>query len=134
MYVAGQPGNQMHVSLEKKPRSLRIVHASDWHLGHELHGFDRGVEHDIFLDWLASQLVELDADALIVTGDIYDTVNPPTPAQQRLYQFVRRTLMESPHLQIVLIGGNHDSAARLELPKYLLDADRIHLVGGDAAE
>jgi DNA repair protein SbcD/Mre11 len=30
----------------------------------------------------------------------------------------------------VLIGGNHDSAARLELPKHLLDADRVHLIGG----
>lgn len=109
---------------------MRVIHTSDWHLGHELHGFDRGVEHDAFLDWLASQLVELDADALVVTGDVYDTVNPPIPAQQRLYQFLRRALTECPHLQIVLIGGNHDSAARLELPKHLLDADRVHLIGG----
>ncbi len=109
---------------------MRVIHTSDWHLGHELHGFDRGVEHDAFLDWLASQLLELDADALVVTGDVYDTVNPPIPAQQRLYQFLRRALTECPHLQIVLIGGNHDSAARLELPKHLLDADRVHLIGG----
>lgn len=109
---------------------MRVIHTSDWHLGHELHGFDRGVEHDAFLDWLASQLLELDADALVVTGDVYDTVNPPIPAQQRLYRFLRRALTECPHLQIVLIGGNHDSAARLELPKHLLDADRVHLMGG----
>ena len=110
--------------------SIRVIHTSDWHLGQQLHGFDRGVEHDAFLDWLASQLNKLDADALIVTGDVYDTVNPPIPAQQRLYQFLRRALAESPSLQIVLIGGNHDSAARLELPKHLLDANRIYLIGG----
>ena len=109
---------------------MRVIHTSDWHLGQELHGFDRGVEHDAFLDWLAGQLIALDADALIVTGDVYDTVNPPIPAQQRLYQFVKRALTSSPHLQIVLIGGNHDSPARLELPRHLLDADRIHLIGG----
>ncbi len=109
---------------------MRVIHTSDWHLGQELHGFDRGFEHDSFLNWLTSQLIKLDADALIVTGDVYDTVNPPVPAQQRLYQFLRRTLGESPSLQIVLIGGNHDSAARLELPKHLLDASRIHLIGG----
>src|SRR5262245_13971972 len=108
---------------------MRIIHTSDWHLGHELHGFDRGIEHDEFLDWLVGQLTELDADALIVTGDVYDTVNPPIPAQQRLYQFVKRVLTASPNLQIVLIGGNHDSGARLELPKHLLDSDRVHLVG-----
>lgn len=109
---------------------MRVIHTSDWHLGQELHGFDRGVEQDTFLDWLAGQLITLDADALIVTGDVYDTVNPAVQAQQRLYQFLRRALAETPSLQIVLIGGNHDSAARLELPKHLLDANRIHLIGG----
>jgi DNA repair protein SbcD/Mre11 len=109
---------------------MRVIHTSDWHLGQELHGFDRGVEHDAFLDWLTHQLIEQEADALIVTGDVYDTVNPPIPAQQRLYQFVSRTLTNCPLLQIVFIGGNHDSAARLELPKHLLHAHRVHLIGG----
>lgn len=109
---------------------MRLIHTSDWHLGQELHGFDRGSEHDAFLDWLACQLVDLRAYGLIVTGDVYDTVNPPISAQQRLYRFVRRVLAENPSLQIVLIGGNHDSAARLELPKYLLDAERVHVIGG----
>lgn len=109
---------------------MRVIHTSDWHLGQELHGFDRGVEHDSFLDWLANHLIEQTADALIITGDIYDTVNPPIPAQQRLYQFLRRAITESSHLQIVLIGGNHDSAARLELPKHLLDTSRVHFIGG----
>lgn len=108
---------------------MRIVHTSDWHLGHELHGFDRGYEHDSFLDWLAAQLFELHADALIVTGDVYDTVNPPIPAQQRLYRFLKRALSDNTHLQIILLGGNHDSAARLELPKHLLEESRVHLVG-----
>lgn len=109
---------------------MRVIHTSDWHLGQELHGFDRGVEHDLFLDWLAKQVIEQHADALIITGDVYDTVNPPIPAQQRLYQFLRRAITESSHLQIVLIGGNHDSAARLELPKHLLDTSRVHFIGG----
>jgi exonuclease SbcD len=108
---------------------MRIVHTSDWHLGHELHGFDRGFEHDSFLDWLAVQLIELRAEALIVTGDVYDTVNPQIPAQQRLYRFLKRALSENTHLQIILIGGNHDSAARLELPRHLLEENRVHLVG-----
>ena len=109
---------------------MRIIHTSDWHLGQEIHGFERGFEHDAFLEWLTGQLIELDVDALIVTGDVYDSVNPPIPAQQRLYQFVSKAMLKSPHLQIVFIGGNHDSAARLELPQHLLDANRVHLIGG----
>lgn len=56
---------------------MRVIHTSDWHLGQELHGFDRRVEHDSFLDWLANQLIEQKTDALIITGDVYDSVNPP---------------------------------------------------------
>lgn len=37
---------------------MRLIHTSDWHLGHELHGFDRGVEHAAFLEWLGRRLVE----------------------------------------------------------------------------
>ncbi len=108
---------------------MRLIHTSDWHLGHELHGFDRGVEHAAFLEWLACRLVELSTDALIITGDVYDTVNPPILAQQRLYRFLSRVLGDCPRLQIVIIGGNHDSPARLELPKDLLDPGRVHLFG-----
>ena len=109
---------------------LRIIHTSDWHLGHELHGFDRAAEHDAFLDWLIARIPELRPDALLVTGDIYDTVNPPVAAQRRLFGFLARAAAACPHVQIVLIGGNHDSAARVELPATLTDRARIHLVGG----
>ncbi len=110
-------------------RPVRLVHTSDWHLGHELYGFERGPEHDAFLDWLASKVDELRADGLIVAGDIYDTVNPPIPAQQRLYRFLSRVLTADPFLEIVIVGGNHDSAARLELPRELLNDGRVHLFG-----
>jgi exonuclease SbcD len=108
---------------------MRILHSSDWHLGQDLHGFDRGPEHDHFLDWLAGQIVALAVDALVVSGDIYDTANPPVAAQQRLFGFLARVLAQTPHLQVVLTGGNHDSASRVELPRALLDPSRVHLVG-----
>ena len=109
---------------------MRVVHTSDWHLGQELYSFDRGVEHEEFLRWLGDQLVDLDADALVVAGDLFDSVNPPVAAQRRLYQFLHRTTNEMPGIQIVIVGGNHDSAARVELPAPLLDETRVTLVGG----
>ncbi|WP_367154795.1 metallophosphoesterase [Methylomonas sp. HYX-M1] len=51
---------------------MKILHTSDWHLGHTLKGF----EHQCFLDWLLLQLREQDIDALLVTGDIFDNANP----------------------------------------------------------
>jgi DNA repair protein SbcD/Mre11 len=108
---------------------LRLVHTSDWHLGHELHGYGREHEHDAFLGWLLEQLESRDADVLIVTGDIYDVANPPTAAMERLYDFLRQATTRCPGLSIVIIGGNHDSPARINLPAALLGRGRVHLVG-----
>lgn len=108
---------------------MRLVHTSDWHLGQELHGHGRDEEHDAFLAWLLDRLVELDADALVVTGDIYDVANPPVPAMARFYGFLRDALARCARLQIVVVGGNHDSAARINLPGALLGRGRVHLVG-----
>lgn len=109
--------------------TLRLIHTSDWHLGHELFGHGREAEHDAFLAWLVDQLEEEQADALVVAGDVYDVAHPPVAAMARLYRFLREATDRCPHLQIVMIGGNHDSAARINLPAPLLDQGRVHLLG-----
>ena len=108
---------------------MRLIHTSDWHLGQELHGFDRGPEHDAFLKWLLLLVGQVEADVLVVTGDVYDSGNPPVPAQTRLYRFLSGALALNDLLQIVVIGGNHDSPGRLELPRHLLTEGRMHVVG-----
>lgn len=108
---------------------LRLLHTSDWHLGHELHGHGREHEHDAFLAWLLDQLESQSADALVITGDLYDVANPPTSAMERLYSFLRDATRRRPALQIVIIGGNHDSPARVNLPAALLGRGRVHLIG-----
>jgi len=108
---------------------MRILHTADWHLGQDFHDIPREREHQAFLDWLADQLVEQDADALLVTGDIYDSQNPPIGAQRQLYRFIAEVRRRKPDLDIVLIGGNHDSAGRLEAPGPLLDAFGVRVVG-----
>jgi exonuclease SbcD len=55
---------------------MRLIHTSDWHLGHTLHEISRRAEHLAFFDWLLGRLQALQADALLVAGDIFDTANP----------------------------------------------------------
>jgi exonuclease SbcD len=45
------------------------------------------------------------------------------------YRFLRETTAENPQLQIVIIAGNHDSAARLEAPNPLLEEMNITIRG-----
>jgi len=111
--------------------ALRLLHTSDWHLGHTLHGLDRTREHGAFLDWLLGTLEAERVDALLVAGDVFDASNPPAIAVAQWYRFLADAWRRLPRLQIVVVGGNHDSAARLDAPHPLLDAlGRLHVVGG----
>lgn len=109
---------------------LRIIHTADWHLGHHLHGVSRDYEHQQFLDWLLLQLEQQQADVLIVAGDIFDTANPSAAAQAQLYEFIVTVRSKCPQIEIILVGGNHDSAARLDAPWALFSALGISVVGG----
>lgn len=109
---------------------LRIIHTADWHLGHYLHGVSRSLEHREFLTWLLQQLKALNADVLIIAGDLFDSAHPSSLAQTQLYNFLVQAKRQQPNLNIVLIGGNHDSAAYLDAPSALLKALDITMVGG----
>jgi exonuclease SbcD len=109
---------------------IRLFHTADWHLGHCLHGVSRQLEHQQFLDWLLLELQNKQADALIVAGDIFDSANPSAAAQTQLYEFLVKARTQLPALNIVLIGGNHDSASRLDAPSSILNALGVVVVGG----
>ncbi|MCU7646135.1 exonuclease SbcCD subunit D C-terminal domain-containing protein [Pseudomonas piscis] len=108
---------------------MRLFHTSDWHLGQNLHGQERDFEHACFLEWLLRQLKHEQPDALLIAGDIFDTVNPPVKAQERLYDFIVSAHEQQPGLNIVMIAGNHDSGSRIELPAPLMRRLRAHALG-----
>ena len=106
-----------------------VFHTADWHLGQSFCGFDRDYEHRCFLDWLLSEMQSQRPDALIIAGDVFDTINPSAVAQKRFYNFLADAHAALPRLQIVLTAGNHDAGARLEAPAGLLDSLNISVVG-----
>lgn len=109
---------------------LRLLHTSDWHLGHTLHNIPRDFEHELFLDWLLATLDSERVDALVVAGDLFDSANPTAAAQAQWYRFVARARGRMPGLNLVFIGGNHDSASRLDAPRPVFDALGVRVVGG----
>lgn len=108
---------------------IRILHTADWHLGQTFFGYDRTQEHEHFLDWLAGVLTKNKIDVLIVAGDVFDVSNPSAASQRMFYRFIHRVTTENPGLQLVIVAGNHDSAARLESPLPLLQEMRTEIKG-----
>lgn len=108
---------------------MRLLHTSDWHLGQTLHEFERDYEHQCFLDWLLDTLETEQVEALLIAGDIFDNANPSAAAQKQFYGFLTAAKHRVPHLNIVIIAGNHDSSGRLEAPGSLFAAFGATVVG-----
>lgn len=108
---------------------MRILHTADWHLGQQFHGHDRHYEQQQFLIWLQTLIVEREIDALLIAGDIFDVASPSIRAQRLLYDFIVELYSLRPQLTIVMIAGNHDSGARIELPAPLMQLLHTHAFG-----
>lgn len=112
---------------------MRILHTSDWHLGASLEGVSRDPDHRLFLNWLAETIERESVDVLVIAGDVFDQAHPSAEAQRLYFQFLHR-LRGGRLRKVVIVGGNHDSASRLDAPGEILDALDVHVVGGLLAD
>jgi len=108
---------------------LNLLHTADWHLGQSFYEFDRSYEHACFLDWLVQTIQKKEVDVLLISGDIFDVSNPSAASTRMFYNFLKEATSAQKNLQVVCIAGNHDSPARLESPKTLLEAFNVSVAG-----
>ncbi len=108
---------------------MRLLHTADWHLGQRFHDQRRGDDEQHALDQLLELSAEHRIDAFLLAGDIFDTANPGAEEQRRYYRFLFKLVTEVGVPTVVVTGGNHDSALRLDGPKDLLADLGIQVVG-----
>lgn len=89
---------------------MRLLHTSDWHLGRTLAGYDRADEHVAFLDELV--LLARDVDAVLITGDVFDSANPPIASEALFFEALAR-LGDGGRRPVLVIAGNHDAPDRI---------------------
>ena len=94
---------------------MKILHTADWHLGKRLDNFSRLPEQVRVLDEICEIADREDVDAVIVAGDLFDSVNPPIEAIELFYKALKRLSRDASRL-VVAIAGNHDSPDRIESP------------------
>jgi exonuclease SbcD len=108
---------------------MRALHTADWHIGQTLNGWSREAEHEVFLGAVADILKEEEIDLLLVAGDVFDNTNPSGESQRLFYRALAAFKEHRPGLTVVISGGNHDPALRLEAPGDLVEAFDIHTIG-----
>ena len=107
---------------------MRILHTSDWHIGKKLKEHDRTTEFRKFFAWLADVTARENIDALIVSGDIFDSRNPSAESQEIYYSFLAEIAGKSCR-HAVITSGNHDSAALIDAPAGIMSRLDVHVVG-----
>src|SRR5262245_10941392 len=108
---------------------LRILHTGDWHIGRTLNGWSRRNEHAAALAEIEEIIVERQIDAVIVAGDIFDSMAPSAEARGMFYAAMVRIHARRPGLSSIVIAGNHDHAGQLEAPSVLLQRLGTRVVG-----
>lgn len=108
---------------------MKIIHTSDWHLGHTLYGYDRTEEQCYMLGQIERLAVEHRPDALLVSGDVFHTTSPSATVQRMFVEAMMRLHEAVPEMQVVVTAGNHDSATRHEVFRQPWATLNIHTIG-----
>ena len=108
---------------------MKIIHTSDWHLGQNLYGYDRTQEQSLALQQIEDLVRQETPDALVVSGDIYDTAQPSSAVQTLFTGAVMRMHLASPRTAIIITAGNHDSGSKHEISRVLWETQNVHMIG-----
>ncbi|MCM1177642.1 MAG: exonuclease subunit SbcD [Bacteroides sp.] len=108
---------------------IKILHTSDWHLGHTLYSYDRTEEQQSMLSQIEDIVREHQPDAMLICGDIYHTAQPSSAVQTMFTEAIVRMHEACPAMTMVITAGNHDSGTRHEIFKEPWRALKVHVVG-----
>lgn len=107
---------------------MRFIHTADWHLGRLFHGKHLTEDQAHVLEEFHAVVKESGAQAVLISGDIYDRAVPPTDAVELLNDTLDRLLLEA-KVKVIMIAGNHDSAQRVGFASKLLEAQGLFVRG-----
>ncbi len=108
---------------------MLLLHTSDWHLGMQrTQTATYQKDHDFFLAQLCALLDERHVDAVLLSGDVYDTGVSRADAVRQFSGAVKAICADR-GLPMIVIAGNHDSGDRLAFAGELLRREGLHIRG-----
>ena len=112
-----------------KLTAMKILHTSDWHLGHTLYNYDRTEEQQAMLEQMVSIVEEQKPDVFLLCGDVYHTPQPSAAVQTMLSDGLVRIHEANPEMTIVMTAGNHDSGTKHEIFQTPWKALKVYAIG-----
>ncbi len=108
---------------------MKILHTSDWHLGHNLYGYDRTEEQTAMIQQIIDIVRREKPDAFLLSGDVYHTAQPSAAVQTMFTDAIVKIHDAHPDMTIVITAGNHDSGTKHEIFRTPWQALKVYSIG-----
>ena len=108
---------------------MRLFHLSDLHIGLKLVNHDLREDQEAILSQIVEMAAEEKPDTVLIAGDLYDRAVPSADAAEVFDHFISALAAAVPEAEIMMISGNHDSAARINVYRSILSHQRVHMIG-----
>lgn len=108
---------------------MKILHTSDWHLGHTLYNYDRTEEQMVMLLQMVNIVREHKPDVFLLCGDVYHTPQPSAAVQTMFTNALVEIHDANPNMTIVITAGNHDSGTKHDIFRTPWKALKVYTVG-----
>ena len=108
---------------------MKILHTSDWHLGHTLYSYDRTEEQMAMLLQMVNIVKDEQPDVFLLCGDVYHTPQPSAAVQTLFTNALVQIRDANPRMTIVITAGNHDSGSKHEIFRTPWKALKVYTVG-----
>src|SRR5699024_10534587 len=108
---------------------MKIFHLSDLHIGLKLMNRDLREDQEYILHQIVEKAAEIQPDAVVIAGDIYDKAVPSAEAVEVFDHFIADLAAAVPEGTVMMISGNHDSAPRVNCFRNILSRQNLYMVG-----
>lgn len=107
---------------------MKLIHTSDWHLGMPVGTATYEEDQRFFLEQLYDLIRREKVEAVLLAGDVYDSSVANADAIRLFNEAATRLCLEL-GVKLIVIAGNHDSAARLAACRELLRGAGMFVTG-----
>lgn len=108
---------------------MKILHTSDWHLGHTLYNYDRTEEQMVMLLQMVNIVREHKPDVFLLCGDVYHTPQPSAAVQTMFTNALVEIHNANPDMTIVITAGNHDSGTKHDIFRTPWKSLKVYTIG-----
>lgn len=104
---------------------MKFLHLSDLHIGKRVNEISMIDDQKYILDEILRVIDDEKPEAVLISGDVYDTGVPSAEAVSLFNEFICN--LAERKTEILIISGNHDNSARLSCYGSLIESSGVHI-------